>query len=114
MVTADGADWLDAVRQVVAAVRSSDVTELEVANASFSVRVRREPAAPAGPGTSLGSSVGQDARLQRVLAPFTGVFFRAPTPSARPYTNEGEWIEADAIIGLVETRSEEHTSNSSH
>jgi acetyl-CoA carboxylase biotin carboxyl carrier protein len=31
------------------------------------------------------------------------VFYRSPTPSARAYVSEGDWVEADAVIGLVET-----------
>jgi acetyl-CoA carboxylase biotin carboxyl carrier protein len=100
-------DWLEAVRQVVAAVRSSDVTELELANGEFSVRVRRDPVAAAAaeraaPATR-GAEDETDAGAHRVVAPFTGVFYRSPTPSARAYVGEGDWVEADAVIGLVET-----------
>jgi biotin carboxyl carrier protein len=99
-------DWIEAVRQVVAAVRSSDLTELAVANGEFSVRVRRDPdataaadrAPPVGPAEE-----EADAGVHRVAAPFTGVFYRSPTPSARAYVGEGEWVDADAVIGLVET-----------
>ena len=95
--------WLDAVRQVVAAVRASDVTDLELANGSFSVRLRRE----ALPATTSVSGVPEmrdaESSLHMVVAPFTGVFYRSPTPSTRPYAAEGEWVDADAIIGLVET-----------
>ncbi len=108
MAEASTMDWLAAVRQVVAAVRASDVTELEIAHTDFSVRVRRDPdAAPmtasrpvAAPGVS---AEDEDARLHRVVAPFTGVFYRSPTPSARAYVSEGDWVDADAVIGLVET-----------
>jgi len=95
--------WLDAVRQVVAAVRASDITDLELANGSFSVRVRREapPATTPVPGEAeMGDA---ESSLHMVVAPFTGVFYRSPTPSARPYVAEGEWVDPDAIIGLVET-----------
>jgi acetyl-CoA carboxylase biotin carboxyl carrier protein len=44
-----------------------------------------------------------DAGLHRVVAPFTGVFYRSPTPSARAYVSEDDWVDADAVIGLVET-----------
>ena len=44
-----------------------------------------------------------DAHLHPVVAPFTGVFYRSPTPAARPYVATGDWVEADAVIGLVET-----------
>jgi biotin carboxyl carrier protein len=95
--------WLEAVRQVVTALRASDVTELELGNADFSVRVRRDPevARPSAPRPS--DSPEQDARLHPVVAPFTGVFYRSPTPSARAYVGEGDWVDADAVIGLVET-----------
>ena len=108
MAEASAVDWLTAVRQVVSAVRASDVTELEIASALFSVRVRRDPdAALAAPAASIArpteSGEDEDARLHRVVAPFTGVFYRSPTPSARPYVSEGDWVDADAVIGLVET-----------
>ena len=96
--------WLEAVRQVVTAVRASDVTELELANAEFSVRVRREPGTTATPSAARpGAPEDEDAGLHRVVAPFTGVSYRSPTPSARAYVGEGDWVDADAVIGLVET-----------
>jgi len=91
---------------VVAAVRSSDLTELTLANGEFSVRVRRDPDAgvAADPGLPVGHGKEEaDAGLHRVVAPFTGVFYRSPTPSARAYVGEGDWVDADAVIGLVET-----------
>jgi biotin carboxyl carrier protein len=98
-------DWLQAVRQVVAAVRASDVTELEVANGDFSVRVRRDPEASLllGEGVRVPLAEEEDSRLHRVVAPFTGVFYRSPTPDAGAYVSEGDWVDVDGMIGLVET-----------
>ena len=96
------AEWLAAVRQVVAAVRSSDVTEFELARDDFSVRVRREPLVLARPLEVLAPNE-DDARWHRVLAPFTGVFYRSPTPAAPAYVKDGDWVDADEVIGLVET-----------
>ena len=92
--------WLEAVRQVVTAVSASDVTEFELSSGDFSVRIRREPRP--GRGAALAGEDG-DAHLHRVLAPFTGVFYRSPTPSARAYVEQGDWVDAEAVIGLVET-----------
>jgi len=92
--------WLKAVRQVVTAVTASDVTEFELTNADFSVRIRRQPDVARLAALAAGDS---EAHLHRVAAPFTGVFYRSPTPSGRAYVEEGEWVDADAVIGLVET-----------
>jgi acetyl-CoA carboxylase biotin carboxyl carrier protein len=100
--------WLETIQRIVMAVRASDVTELEVEHGEFRVLVRREPSAntttlvdPSPPAVDAGAT--GDEWLHRVLAPFTGVFYRAPTPSAKPYVNEGDWVDVDAVIGLVET-----------
>jgi acetyl-CoA carboxylase biotin carboxyl carrier protein len=95
--------WLEALRQVVAAVESSDVTELELANGRFSVRVRREPGRALTDAASGAADDESRPGLHRVLAPFTGVFYRSPTPAAGAYVDEGDWVDADAVIGLVET-----------
>ena len=92
--------WLEAVRQVVAAVEASDVSEFELANESFSVRLRREPSRV--PRLERAIDLEENG-LHRILAPFTGVFYRSPTPSAPAYVNEDDWVDVDAVIGLVET-----------
>jgi acetyl-CoA carboxylase biotin carboxyl carrier protein len=95
--------WLEAVRSVVAAVQTSDLTEFELANGEFKVRVRREPSSTLNATPGAAQADGEDGQFHRVAAPFTGVFYRSPTPSARAYVNEGDWVDADAVIGLVET-----------
>ena len=91
--------WLEAVRQVVTAVRASDVTQLELTRGDFLIRVRRAPAS-----AQVAELDGQDeSGLLRVVAPFTGVFYRSPTPSARSYVGEGDWVTAETVVGLVET-----------
>jgi biotin carboxyl carrier protein len=91
---------LEAVRQVVTAVRASDVTHLELSSGDFAIRVRRAPPASHVPADADGQD---EAGLLRVVAPFTGVFYRSPTPSARAYVSEGDWVTAETVVGLVET-----------
>ena len=81
-------------------MRASDVTELELANGKFSMRIRREPLAVS---TRSPESERVETGFHTVAAPFTGVFYRSPAPSAKAYVEEGDWVEADAVIGLVET-----------
>jgi biotin carboxyl carrier protein len=92
--------WLEAASRIVSAVRSTDVAEFELTHGDFRVRLRRRvqattataDAAPAEPSNRL-----------RVVAPLTGVFYRSASPTAKPYVNEGDWVDAESVIGLIET-----------
>lgn len=94
------------MRRIVAAVRQSDVSEFELAHGEFRVRVRRGAAAATAPLASASATSTPDSpeeRLHRITAPLTGVFYRAASPAGRPYVNEGDWVDAETVIGLVET-----------
>ncbi len=99
-------DWLDAVARIVAVVERSDVAELELENGEFSVRLRRQVAAPPNVATVVAPEPhepAQAAHLHHVVAPLTGIFYQSPSPSAKPYVSEGDWVDADTVVGLVET-----------
>ena len=86
----------------MSAVRASDVTELQIENGGFRVRLRRANGRVAAePPTEAAAS--EPTSGYAIRAPFTGIFFRAPSPSAKPYVGEGDWVEADAVVGLIET-----------
>jgi acetyl-CoA carboxylase biotin carboxyl carrier protein len=45
----------------------------------------------------------EDAELVAVRAPLPGTFYRAPRPGAAPFVEVGSRVEADTVIGIVET-----------
>ena len=92
--------WLATVRRMLEDVSTSDVVEFEIVQKDFRLRLRRDlsPRAtqpPPGP-------TAQEGDLE-ICAPFTGIFYRSPSPTAELYIREGDWVEAGATIGLVET-----------
>jgi acetyl-CoA carboxylase biotin carboxyl carrier protein len=44
-----------------------------------------------------------DAGLVPVRAPLPGTFYRAPRPGAAPFVEVGSRVDADTVIGIVET-----------
>jgi acetyl-CoA carboxylase biotin carboxyl carrier protein len=44
-----------------------------------------------------------DAGLVAVRAPLPGTFYRAPRPGAAPFVEVGSQVDADTVIGIVET-----------
>jgi acetyl-CoA carboxylase biotin carboxyl carrier protein len=49
------------------------------------------------------AGLDEDAGLVAVRAPLPGTFYRAPRPGAAPFVEVGSRVEADTVIGIVET-----------
>jgi acetyl-CoA carboxylase biotin carboxyl carrier protein len=45
----------------------------------------------------------RETRLVVVRAPLPGTFYRAPRPGAAPFVEVGSQVDADTVIGIVET-----------
>jgi acetyl-CoA carboxylase biotin carboxyl carrier protein len=59
-------------------------------------------AAGAGEGGNAADEA-EDAELVAVRAPLPGTFYRAPRPGAAPFVEVGSRVEADTVVGIVET-----------
>ncbi len=89
------------------------VDELELSTERFTLSLRRT-----GTGwvsrTTVGSSTPDDAPvaaaaeevpdgLVGVRSPLPGTFYRSPRPGTPPFVGDGDSVESDTVIGLVET-----------
>lgn len=59
------------------------------------------PAATAS-GAASASSAGTQVARASVPAPADGVFYRAPSPGAPPFVQEGDAVQAGQVLGLIE------------
>ncbi len=50
-----------------------------------------------------GEDEDEDEGLVAVRAPLPGTFYRAPRPGAAPFVEVGSRVDADTVIGIVET-----------
>ena len=94
-------EWTAAIQELLAALQGSDVVELRYRRPGLRVRLRRQPDA-AAPSAALEATTPLNEAHHAVLAPLTGVFYRAPAPDAEPYVEEGQAIEAGRVVGLIE------------
>jgi len=115
------------VLELVAQLDESGLAEAEVSYGDVSVRVSRSggsPRPPAGTGPEGGAAAGaatagpaerMAATVESaaaavedgpagtpVPAPMVGVFYRSPAPGADPFVTEGQRIEADQTVGIIE------------
>ena len=57
-----------------------------------------KPAEQAAPS----ASAAVPANCAEVKAPFVGTFYRAPSPDAEPYVKEGQEVNAETVLCIVE------------
>lgn len=85
------------------------LSELEWEEEGLRVLIRRD-ATPVGvegvawssPASESGAENDVRSDLIALCAPMTGVFYRAPSPDAPPYVEEGDIVEEGQIICLIE------------
>jgi acetyl-CoA carboxylase biotin carboxyl carrier protein len=103
------------VDRLEALLERSALSELEVETGGTTVILRTAAAiaaAPALPGAHVEEILPEvpeahDEPLRprgahAILAPLTGVYYRAPSPGAEPYVGEGGSVNAGQVIGLIE------------
>ena len=113
------------VDEILRLLEKSPYTELKLTTDRFTLELkpgsgRKEaplPAsAPDGSGIEIAAAVDQTAapkqtatsaatagEMVEIYPPLPGTFYRAPSPGATPFTEVGQTIEPDSILGLVET-----------
>lgn len=64
--------------------------------------VANPPVAPPAAASDEGGPSVVDANVSKVLAPLTGVFYRAPSPDAAPYVEVGDRVEPGDVLCVLE------------
>jgi oxaloacetate decarboxylase alpha subunit len=102
------------IREIVRIVQDSGVGEVTIEDAGLRVTVRRtpepaegivapQPAAPAVEEELTPTSPSpRDDGLFRIEAPMVGTFYRAPSPGAAPFVEEGDAVEAGQTLCILE------------
>ena len=95
--------WLDEVRRVLAHVQASDATEVELSHGRFRLRLRRRPGQRRQPAEAEASAEMPATGSASIVAPLTGVFYRAASPADPPFVAAGDVVQPDTVVGLIET-----------
>ncbi len=108
---------LDQVRAVLKiASEATDIAELTVETPTLKVSVRKaggrtEVQAQANPGAHAPAAAAMALHaaepvatdhMKAVTAPMVGTFYRAPSPDAPPFVNEGDAVEAGQTVCIIE------------
>jgi len=100
------ADWLDEVRRALEHVRASDAVEVEVVSPGFRLRLVRRPDRAVAVGAldpAEPAAAGRPEGAAAIVAPLTGVFYRAASPDLPPYIDVGDEVTPETVVVLIET-----------
>ncbi|MCZ6800934.1 MAG: acetyl-CoA carboxylase biotin carboxyl carrier protein [Nitrospirae bacterium] len=104
------------IEELVEILSQENLTEIEVERKDVRIRIRRElpslsssnphPVVSSDTGKSsevvVGTPVGESSRFLTVTSPIVGTFYRAPSPEADPYVEEGDLVKKGQVICIVE------------
>jgi acetyl-CoA carboxylase biotin carboxyl carrier protein len=107
--------WLERLEDLIHVLEGSSISELELTEAGTEIIIRRQPGmvmvpdpqSRAGsnsvgmPASSAGSAIRSDGVA--ILAPLTGVYYSASTPSSPPFANVGDIVQAGQTVALIES-----------
>src|SRR5437763_2058291 len=108
--------WIKRVEELIQVLEGSTIGELELTEAGTEIIIRRRPdmmisvpsqqlsLTQAGTQVTPGSGgqlVQEDHSLP-ILAPTTGVYYTAPSPTSPPFVHPGEIVHVGHVIALIE------------
>jgi acetyl-CoA carboxylase biotin carboxyl carrier protein len=110
----------DLIRDLATLLKETDLSEIEVEQAGFRIRVARAlsvpapapaaqvepqrpaPLLPSGDAGSAGALADPARHPGVVPSPMVGTAYRAPEPGAKPFVDVGDTVEAGQTILIVE------------
>lgn len=118
-------DVIEKIRQLVALMNEQNLTELEVEEPEFKVRIkvsqgeqymaqaipetmqhleapREPPALQQGPEPAVTAPPTKKETLAEITSPMVGTFYRSSSEGGEPYVTVGTVVEPDMVICIVE------------
>jgi len=106
------------IRAVIRLAAEADIAELEVESPTLRVLVKKtpggvihvstpaaqapRPAAPPADASSPDAPAAAANHLLPITAPMVGTFYRAPSPDAPPYVDEGDVVDPGQTVCIIE------------
>jgi acetyl-CoA carboxylase biotin carboxyl carrier protein len=112
---------LNKIKQVVDLMKKSDLSEFEIQDQEFKLRIKRDvagrtPAAPAAqaPAPAQASAApaptapaptapaAADPNMKMITSPMVGTFYATPSPDSPNFVAIGSSVKADSVVCIIE------------
>src|SRR5881227_1153408 len=106
--------WQEA-RELIKRLEGSTVQRLNIEAGGYKIEIERggqtvafaapsagvAPAAAGAPAAAAAAAEESDSR-HKVVSPLVGTFYRSAQPGSKPFVEEGDMVDAGAVVGIVE------------
>ncbi len=117
---------LNKIKQVVDLMKKSDLSEFEIQDQEFKLRIKRDlpgrvaapapvaaapaapvaaaPAAPvaAAPAAPVAAAPAADPNVKVITSPMVGTFYATPSPDSPNFVAVGSPVKADTVVCIIE------------
>jgi len=108
---------LNKIKQVVDLMKKSDLSEFEIQDQEFKLRIKRDvagrtPAAPAAqapapaqasaPAPTPTAPAAADPNMKMITSPMVGTFYATPSPDSPNFVAIGSSVKADSVVCIIE------------
>lgn len=101
---------LEEIKEIIAFLRNTDVTELSIEREGFKIRIKRgyvygpvEVSRAVKPEElEKAPQPEKEEILHTIISPLVGTFYRAPAPDAPPFVEVGSRVEKGQVLCIVE------------
>lgn len=101
------------IKELIALVNSTDITDLEIEDGDFQLRISKKQATISAPVQVLEESPApqvvfpaasreSEHNFVEITAPMVGTFYRAPAPDADAYVQIGDSVSVGQVLFIIE------------
>lgn len=108
--------WIKRIEELIQVLEGSTIGELKLTEAGTEIIIRRQPGmvmvstpmqhASSGhivvPVAPIGGRAAKEERGVAIVAPMTGVYYSALSPTAPPFVSPGDVVQVGQVIALIE------------
>jgi acetyl-CoA carboxylase biotin carboxyl carrier protein len=103
--------WLERVEDIIHVLEGSTIGEIELTEGETEIIIRRTPGLVLTASTTLSDTQSGETNTQRaakgdqsipIVAPLTGVYYSAPSPTTPAFVSVGEVVHVGQVIALIE------------
>ncbi len=99
---------LTKIKQVVDLMKKSDLSEFEIQDQEFKLRIKRDvggraaPVASAPAAAPAPAAVVADPNIKTINSPMVGTYYATPSPENPPFVAVGSPVKADSTVCIIE------------